>query len=208
MAIISRFTLSVPGLSHDAFSVVSFKGEEYLSKPYRFDITLASEKDDLDLFNRGATLAIKGREDHDPPARYHGIISEFAYIDSTDHANLYRAILEPKIARIARTRHSHIYLEEQTIPELIASVLKDTGEQYGFTALDFEMRIYHEQDYRKRSFIHQHEESCLDFISRHMERDGMYYYFRQEEDREVVVITDDRAGMAKLDRCISGRIVL
>jgi type VI secretion system VgrG family protein len=211
MTIAPRFTLAIPNLPQYVFFVVSFEGSECLSKPYRFDITLASEEDDLDLFNKEAIFIIRGSmpkslqssiagnipqtirslDLQGPTAQYHGIVSEFEYIDTVNHHTLYRAILEPAVTKLGHARLSNVYLDEQTIPEIIARVLEDGGKQYGFTARYFEMQIYHEQDYRKRSFIHQHEESHLDFISRHMEREGMYYYFRQEQDREVMVITDD-----------------
>jgi type VI secretion system secreted protein VgrG len=191
MVITPRFTLTSPSIPPGAVSVISFQGKEGLSRPYRFDITLASAEDDLDLFNKEASFVIRSLDLHGPTARYHGLVIEFEYIDTVNHHTLYRAILEPAITKFSHARRSDVYLEEQTIPEIIARVLEDGGKQYGFTARDFEMQMYHEQDYRKRSFIHQHEESRLDFISRHMEREGMYYYFRQEQDREVMVITDD-----------------
>ncbi len=56
--------------------------------------------------------------------------------------------------------------------------------------------------YRKRSFVYRHEESCLAFISRHLEHEGMYYYFRQDKDREVMVITDDRISHEPATRSV------
>ena len=84
-----------------------------------------------------------------------------------------------RIVRLAATRHSDVYLDEETIPETISRVLRNDGAAHAITGLDVDIRTTG-TGYRKRSFVYRHEESCLAFISRHLEHEGMYYYFRQD----------------------------
>ncbi len=108
--------------------------------------------------------------------------------------------MEPRIIRLAATRHSDVYLDEETIPETISRVLRNDGAAHAITGLDVDIRTTG-TGYRKRSFVYRHEESCLAFISRHLEHEGMYYYFRQDKDREVMVI-DDRISHEPATRSV------
>ncbi len=53
--------------------------------------------------------------------------------------------------------------------------------------------------YKPQEHVCQYQESNLDFISRWMEREGMYYYFEQGDDAEVLVITDSVSKHDTLD---------
>ncbi len=46
-------------------------------------------------------------------------------------------------------------------------------------------------NYNRWSYCCQYEETCLDFLSRIFEREGVYYYFTQGADQEVLCITDN-----------------
>jgi type VI secretion system secreted protein VgrG len=58
----------------------------------------------------------------------------------------------------------------------------------GLTALDFDLRL--QKDYPKREYVCQYRESHLSFTFRWMEREGIYFYFEQNENGEKAVITD------------------
>ncbi|MFA6413305.1 MAG: type VI secretion system tip protein TssI/VgrG [Syntrophales bacterium] len=46
-------------------------------------------------------------------------------------------------------------------------------------------------NYNRWSYCCQYEETCLDFLARIFAREGVYYYFTQGDDQEVLCITDN-----------------
>lgn len=46
-------------------------------------------------------------------------------------------------------------------------------------------------NYNRWSYCCQYEETCLDFLTRIFAREGVYYYFTQDADEEVLCITDN-----------------
>jgi type VI secretion system VgrG family protein len=198
---VGRFTLTVAGLPRSALTVVEFAGTEEISRPYSFSILVVSDRDDLEIMDRGATFMIRGLAARDNRFSYHGIITQCEYHHSLANRFSYRVTLEPRLTRLARTRHSDAYLDEETIPELVARLLRADGAAHALTGRDVDIRTTG-TGYRRRSCVYQHDESCLDFLSRHLEHEGMYYHFCQEEDREVMVITDDRISHAPAARTV------
>jgi type VI secretion system secreted protein VgrG len=199
-----RFTLTVAGLPRSALTVVEFTGTEEISRPYSFSILTVSDRDDLEIMDRGATFTIEGLAARDTCFSYHGAITRCEDHHSLAGRFFYRVTLEPRLTRLARTRHSDAYLDEETIPELVARILRADGAAHAFTGRDVDIRTIG-TGYRRRSCVYRHDESCLAFISRHLEHEGMYYHFRQEEDREVMVITDDRISHAPATRSVRYR---
>jgi type VI secretion system secreted protein VgrG len=75
---------------------------------------------------------------------------------------------------------------DKTVPEIIEACLKDGG----LTAMDFEFRL--QKTYDPREYVCQYGESHLNFISRWSEREGIYYFFEQQDGREKVIFADTK----------------
>ncbi|MFA5181994.1 MAG: type VI secretion system tip protein TssI/VgrG [Syntrophales bacterium] len=52
-------------------------------------------------------------------------------------------------------------------------------------------------NYNRWSYCCQYEETCLDFLARIFAREGVYYYFTQGDDEEVLSITDNYLSHAQ-----------
>ena len=72
----------------------------------------------------------------------------------------------------------------QSAPEVIRAVLADAG----LSGPDVELRL--SASHPVESHVCQYKESDLDFVSRWMEREGMYYFFEQGDEAEKLVIVD------------------
>lgn len=180
----NRIEFASRGAADDAFGVVRFQGEEGLSRPYRFEIELVSELPDLDLdamLANEATLSIVNRGTR---TRYHGVIDEFEELHQKNGDTFYRAVLVPKLWQLSLFRVNEVYVDRST-PEIIEAVLQEGG----LTTLDYELALTAE--YTPWTHLCEYQESHLDFISRLMERDGIYYFFEQGDDRAKLVITDN-----------------
>jgi type VI secretion system secreted protein VgrG len=182
-----KFDFVSTGLDPDTFGVVRFKGSEGFSRCYEFEVDLVSTEAEIDLdqvLKNPATFTIL-REEGDIP--FHGILAEFEQLHMVDEYVFYRAVLVPKLWWLSLTHHNQVFLDKK-IPDILQEVLKDGG----LTSLDFDLKL--QKTYPKWEYVCQYRESHLEFVSRWMEREGMYTYFEQGDDREKVIVTDTRTA--------------
>ncbi|MDQ5987981.1 MAG: hypothetical protein CSYNP_03731 [Syntrophus sp. SKADARSKE-3] len=178
-----KFRFVSSALKPEAFEVISFVGSEGLSKLYRFEILLVSDKPNLDLekiiYSKATLTILRTAGDID----FHGILISFEQLLSVGGQSRYRAILAPFLWRLTMTHHNQVFLA-RTVPQIIESVLKDGG----LSRLDYEFRLL--KDYPEREYVCMYNESHFSFITRWMEREGIYFCFEQNADREKLIIID------------------
>lgn len=184
LEIINRFIFVSSGFpEEDTFQVVQFKGFESISKLYEFDITLVAEDPEVDLkemLKNPATFTILSGE---LEYQFNGIISKFEQLQEVNQKIFYRAILVPRIWQADLYRDNQLFLEKS-----VEEIIEEVFIQAGLTANDFELRLT--GTYTSWEYICQFRESDFDFISRWMERDGLYYYFEQTDNTDKIIITD------------------
>ncbi|WP_296223978.1 type VI secretion system Vgr family protein [Ralstonia sp. UBA689] len=171
------------------FAVVEMEGFEAISKPFRFTLTLVSDDASINfdaMLRYPATFVIHGPEGN-MKTPYHGVLAEFEQLHRADGYVFYRAVLVPRLWRLSLYRISEVYLDEQPITATLESVLK--GAQ--LSPADYEFRLT--GSYRPRSFVCQYEETHLDFVSRWLENEGIYYYFDHDGHADKLVAVDSRA---------------
>lgn len=179
-----QFKFVSQAMSKDTFGVVSFKGSEGISKLYEFDITLASDDPDIDLktvLQSPGVLSISREDTED--RLIHGILSKFEQLHEVEQHVFYRAVLVPRLWQADLYHENQLFLDK-TIPDIIKDVLQQTG----LTGADYEMKLT--KQYPEWEYICQYRETDFDFISRWMEREGIYYYFEQTKQFEKLIITD------------------
>jgi type VI secretion system VgrG family protein len=178
-----KFLFVSKALPEDTFAVVRFDGTEGISKLYSFDITLVSDDPEIDLkeiLQNPATLTILG--DHlDLPV--HGVLARFEQLHEVKHHFFYRAVLVPRLWLSSLYHENQLFLD-RTVPDIIEDILKQTG----LTTQDYELRLT--KEYPQWEYICQYRETDYEFISRWMEREGIYFFFEQTDDYEKLVITD------------------
>ncbi len=198
----SYFLFIVPELDKDpeqpTFRVVNFSGQEALSQPYAFRINLMAKKENISglLFKEAKFTITIGAQ----TSSYYGIISHFDQLRKIDDNCYYQARLMPKWHLLSLYRMSDVYLN-QSLPDIIKAVFS----QAGFTENDYRLDLKGSYTppadsagpYNRWSYVCQYEETCLNFLSRLMEREGLYYYFEQGEGRGRMVITDDKIAHKK-----------
>ena len=177
-----RFRFSSSAFEADKFDVVNLEGFEAISRPYRFALTLVSDDAEIDfnkILQNPATLCIYS-PDGTQEVPYHGVIAEFEQLQRVGNYIYYQAVLVPRLWRLSLYRITEAYLNEQTIPDILEGILKSSQ----FSSRDYQFSL--SGDYRKRSFVCQFEETHLDFLSRWMEKEGMYYFFDQGTAKDGV----------------------
>ncbi|MDM8542941.1 type VI secretion system tip protein TssI/VgrG [Desulfococcaceae bacterium HSG9] len=185
-----RFLFVSEALPPDTFSVVRFEGFEVMSSLYEFDITLVSNNNSIILKEVIRNPAVfKILRDYDDYPIY-GIVAEFEQLHEVNEFTFYRAVLVPKLWWADIYQSNQLFLDK-TAPQVIDEVLK----QSELTTLDYEIKT---GSYPQWEYICQYGETNFNFMSRWMEREGMYYYFDHQENSdnksEKLIITDHYAA--------------
>ena len=183
-----RFAFKSSAPNAPTFDVVAFSGDEGISTLFRFDITLvttASNTNLSQLLSNQATFAIRTTTGsvYTP---YNGILSEVEQLGQVDSYIFYRVVLVPAVWQLSLTKINEVYLDEQSIPDMITTLLRNNG----ISSNDFKVVLKSAAAYRARSFVCQYQETTLDFISRCMEKEGLYYYFEQTDNGLQLAIVD------------------
>ncbi|RZF24050.1 type VI secretion system tip protein VgrG [Paraburkholderia sp. UYCP14C] len=183
-----RFDFISEAFEADKFAVFQMEGFESISRPFRFVLTLVSDDASVDfdmMLSHRASFAIYG-PDGSIRTPYHGILAEFSQLHRADGYVFYRAVLVPRLWRLSLSRTSEIYLDERPISETVRAIL-ETGR---LTSADYDFRLT--GAYRPRSFICQYQETYLDFVSRWLEKEGIYYYFDHSGGADRLIMIDDK----------------
>jgi type VI secretion system secreted protein VgrG len=181
------FMVRSRALPRDA-RVVGFHGHEGLSQLYAFTIhvTCTAEGFEPDAgVGAQATLALDGGSGA-TPFLFHGILSELTLVHEMSDRVLVRAVLVPRLWRLTLTHHSRLFTD-QSLPDILSATLTAGG----LGGDDFSLRL--SAAYPPEEHVCQYQESDFDFISRWMEHAGLYYFFEHGDDKETLVITDNRA---------------
>ncbi|MBZ5638491.1 MAG: type VI secretion system tip protein VgrG [Acidobacteriia bacterium] len=162
-----------------------FEGEEAVSSPFRFRLELASTEGNLsfdDIVGKAARLTILSPQGK---RNVHGVVSRFEQVGRTKKFTHYIAELVPDLALLAYRSRSKVH-SKGTVPDILAKALEEGGipkDRYKFSLKDPKV-------YPEREFVIQYRESDLDFVSRRLEEDGMYYFFEHGDDGAVLVLAD------------------
>ena len=193
-------------LALEPLLVARWQGEDVLSRPYRFEVVLASLNP---LLNEDAMLGAAAHltlfDTLGTAHPYHGIVTSVELLDADDLYHYCRVVLEPRITRLRQQRFSEIWLDKN-LPELVRDILKNAdltregqgSDSISTAAFDFDVRLRGDDiPHTQANFTCQYEESSFDFLSRLLEYSGCYYFFEQQDQQEALIICSDRSAQPK-----------
>lgn len=178
------YALSSDAVPDDAF-VAGFTATEALSELYRVSVGIITtgEVDVLEARGQAATLTIRGGED-DVPFVFQGRIAEATLHHAwTDGRALYELVLRPRVWGLSLSHHSRVFVD-MSVPDIIAEVFEDDG----VPGDAWEQKL--SEDHPAHFHTGQYKESRWAFLSRLMEREGLYYFFAHGDRDEKLIITD------------------
>ncbi len=201
---VMKFQTTSDAVKPGALSVVSLQGSEGISRPYQFDLDFVSREAEIDvesLLQHSAAVVVK-QAFHIPgetgikfrSIRYQGTLSSFDFCEGAFASKgnpdwfLYRATLVPHLWRLSLNLGCRVFLDKN-IPQIVEEVLWDNK----FLPDQYEFRMNRDV-YRKREFVLQYQESDLNFFSRLLEQEGIYYWFEHEGTEEKIVFGDSPAA--------------
>jgi type VI secretion system secreted protein VgrG len=195
-----RFCKVHTALGDDLALLGSFQGVEGISRLFQFELKLGSYKTDItakDLL--GTNISLEITLDDGPTRWIHGFVSRFRLATTStmelaedgSHRLLGQYLVEivPWTWFLTRRQDCRIF-QEKSVPDIV----KEVFDGLGFTAFDFKLA----GSYDPLVNCVQYQETDFNFVSRLLESEGISYYFRHDESKHVMILTDANSGMADL----------
>jgi type VI secretion system secreted protein VgrG len=169
-------------LGEDVLLLNGFNGQEGVSELFSFQLELASVDPDLDpqaFLRTPVVLTIDLT--NGSQRTIHGLARRLTQLGRRDDLVFYRAEIVPWLWFLTLSRECRIY-QELSVPEIIDQLFKRLGYY------DFEFRLNH--SYAPRLFCVQYRETHLNFVSRLLEEEGIFYFFEHARDKHTLVLAD------------------
>ena len=179
---LSRLAKITSPLGPDALLLKDMGGGEELGRLFNYELQLHSLDNAIDLNQLlGKPMCLSLQLEGGGERHFHGIVARCSQnVDQGQFAS-YQATLRPWLWLLTRTSDCRIF-QNLTIPQIIKQVFRDLGFS------DFEDAL--SRPYREWEYCVQYRETSFDFVSRLMEQEGIYYFFRHEQGRHVLVLAD------------------
>jgi len=168
-------------ISDKTFRVVNFMAREAISRPFEVELMLAST-DEInfdDTIAQEALLIIRGQKDR----YFHGIINKFMQSGKKGRFFLYQAMMVPSIWLLSLRKNSRIFQNKST-----KDIVKKLLEEVGVLSNSFSFKLQEKCD--PREYCVQYRETDLNFISRLLEEEGIFYFFEHKKNKHTMIFGD------------------
>ncbi|WP_444929372.1 type VI secretion system Vgr family protein [Microbulbifer sp. SSSA002] len=171
-------------LGTDAVIATSLQGEEYISKPFRYDLQLLSDDHAIsqnDIVGKALTISIHHSE---TPRYINGYVTQLSLRDvNAEGVRSYSAIVQPGLWFTTLGGSNRIF-EKKSAKQILEEVL---GEYSKVIKLSVKLNA----EYITREYCVQFDESDFEFINRLMSEEGISYYFKHSSGQHELILCDD-----------------
>ena len=167
-------------LALERFSVVS-----RLSEPFTMAVDVMAKEpiDFAPVLYKPVSITMQAKSQ--VGRSFHGLLYAVERHDDQTVVR-YQLIVRPWLSALHERSDMRIF-QDKTAREVIEAVFADAGcSDYDFSSVDEQLA--------RREFCVQYRETDFAFVSRLLEDEGLYYFFRHQDDRHVMVICNGPAG--------------
>ncbi|MEO7037078.1 MAG: type VI secretion system tip protein TssI/VgrG [Polyangiaceae bacterium] len=169
-------------LGDGALLFLSMSAREALGRPFAYTVDLLADDDTLDFSKLlGQMMTVELDLELLMTREFSGHVTEIGLVGQLGRYVRYRVQLSPWLSLLEHTANSRIF-QNQTAPDVIKQIFRD----HGFS--DFSEALG--PHYRTWEYLVQYRETDLNFVSRLMEQEGIYYYFKHHDKKHTLVLSD------------------
>ena len=166
---------------------------EELGRLFAINVELGSTEDINFEDLLGQNVSIRLNFSQNQNKRYfNGYVSSISQGVSEGRYARYHATIHPWLWFLTRTSDCRIF-QNKTVPDIIKDVLREQGYS------DIEDRL--KGSHRAWDYCVQYRETDFNFISRLMEQEGIYYFFKHEQGKHTLCLANDMASHEKTPDC-------
>ena len=182
----TTWSLSVStSLGADKLLLRGLSGEEFLSAPFVFDLTMGMSSADLDLSSLvGEAIAVT--------------LTGGSGVTRYIHGRLYTAIhdgqvctaqIRPWLSLLEHSSDNRIF-QTKSVPDILTAVFDDAGFS------DYKLSLT--SSYDQLDYCVQFGETTYNFVHRLMQENGIGYFFEHTSSAHTLVLFDDVSGCSAL----------
>lgn len=182
MANQAPITLSSPLPAADLF-LESMNVSEGLSQLGGMQLNLLSEQSTLapkDLLGKPVTVTLHLQDDE--KRFFHGYVTRFGLGTPRGRYFAYQAEVRPWLWFLTRTSDCRIF-QEMSVPDIVKKVFDDHA-----SVAQVKLKLF--RSYRPWTYCVQYRESDFQFVTRLLEREGIYWYFEHTDGKHELVLMD------------------
>ncbi len=165
----------------------SMNAVEALGRPFEYSIVALSEKADIDpdkLLGHNVTVDLA--LPNDAVRHFDGYVTRFGLMGMDGRYYRYEIAARPWLWLLTRTSDCRIF-QNMKVPDIIKAIFN----KYPIAA--FEARL--SADYRVWEYCVQYRETDFNFVSRLMEQEGIFYYFKHSKGKHTLVLADSYSAV-------------
>ena len=176
-------------LGADTLLLRSFTLHEEIGRLFQLEADLISADPNInfdDIIGQKATIRLdlgNGKTRY-----FNGVVSRFVQTGQDKDYALYKATVVPWLWFLTRAADCRIF-QEKKVPDIIEEVFK--GQSFA----DYELNL--SGTYRQWEYCVQYRETDFNFVSRLMEQEGIYYFFKHENGKHTLVLADSISAHQK-----------
>ncbi len=160
---------------------------EHLGRMFQMEVDCFTEEKEIkfaDIVGLNVTIRLEQQDGN--PRFFNGYVSRIVYTGGSQRVSHYRLTLSPWLWFLTRTSDCRIF-QKMKAPDIIVQIFRDKG----FT--DFSVEGLH-GTYAEREYCVQYRETDFNFVSRLMEEEGIYYFFKYEDGKHTLMLCDSSAS--------------
>jgi hypothetical protein len=165
--------------------IESLNGFSAISDQFVFNLSLISEHAAIDLKDlMGKNVSVSVQLADGSGHFINGYVHSFGFSHSDGGFAFYHAQIVPWLSYLKQRVNSRIF-QDQSVLDVLDTIFK--GDYNALACYEFRIS----QTYRPETYIVQYNETDEHFVSRLMEKYGLFYYFEHKPNGHVMVISDD-----------------
>ena len=164
----------------DKLLLIGFTGQESLSRLFNFHLDLIAENETDIAFDKLLGQKINVRLDllNREKRYFSGICNRVSQGERDEVFTHYRMEVVPELWKLTKKAQSRIF-QQMTVPDILKKVL---------AGLDVTYEI--QGTFHPRDFCVQYRETDFNFVSRLMEEEGIYYFFKHSANGHQMVVAN------------------
>lgn len=168
-------------LGKDVLLFRRMAGVEELGRIFQYELELCSEDPNITFDNIiGENVTIRMNYTESDARFVNGVVQRFSRTQEVEDLTYYQATIVPNFWFLTRTRDCRIYQNMDAV-----SIIKEVLAEQGIADVEYKLGS---TTYPTREFCVMYRESYFNFVSRLMEQEGIYYYFKHEDGKHTLVL--------------------
>ncbi|WP_268798142.1 type VI secretion system Vgr family protein [Pseudomonas huanghezhanensis] len=165
-----------------SLDVMTFKGQEALSRPFLFEVQAVSLHQELNV--QQCLFSDVYLSSKVPGVGFHAQIQNIGRSNTGPGPAHYQITLGPRMGSLAHRSNQRIF---QNMPA--ASIIRKVLREHGIHEVDYAFDL--NRQYEELAFCAQHGETDLQLLERLCRQEGIVYYFEHSTANHLLVFSDE-----------------